>query len=257
MNDKLPELLQSPLSKFEVILLEDMSVGAQMERIDRKFAFHVSRIPEVICEVESNYSIVKAAGKNISLYNSTYLDTEEFLFFQRHHRGALHRDKIRFRTYPNTGTTFLELKRKSNRGRTAKLRIQRESGRIDIDKESKHFIRENAPQINPDTLITSARIDYQRIQFISKTDDERFSIDFDISAHYRGSDFNFGNVAILEVKQDRKFTSSIIAQMRDLRIREASMSKYCLALAALDPSLKSNRFKPDLRRLRKIQNEKY
>lgn len=256
MNEgTLSDSLISVLRDFDGILLEDVIEGAQMVRIDRKYAFPISRIPEILEMMKPYYSIVVAAGKRISLYNSTYLDTPDFLFFQKHQRGYLNRDKIRYRTYPNTETTFLEIKHKSNKGLTIKKRILREDQSMKMDSESRRFLAQAVPEVDPENLIISARVDYRRIQFVSKDQKERFSIDFDIRASLEGDSVDFGPVAILEVKQDYRFTSPIVRHVRDLRYFEMSMSKYCLALTMLKPNLKSNRFKEDLRRLRKITNE--
>lgn len=250
------EPLTLALADFDIILLEDVPEGAQMVRIDRKYAFPVSRIPDVLENMKPWYSIVMAAGKRVSLYNSTYLDTPDFLFFNRHQRGYLHRNKIRYRSYPNTGTTFLEIKHKSNKGTTQKERILVENQSFELDNDSRRFLSEGISEIDPDTLKLSAQVNYQRIQFISKDQHERFSIDFGIHAHLDENSVEFGPVAILEVKQDYRFASPIVLQMRDMRYFEVSMSKYCLALTMLKPNLKSNRFKETLRRLRKITNEK-
>ncbi len=252
---KQSDSLISILGGYDAILLDDVAEGAQMERIDRKYAFPVSRIPKILEAMTPWYAIVVAAGKRISLYNSTYLDTPEFLFFQRHQRGYLNRDKIRYRSYPNTATTFLEIKHKANTGQTLKDRILRETQSFKMDSESLRFLNQGVPEVRPEDLIPSARVDYHRIQFISKDKNERFSIDFDIRASLNGKSVEFGPIAILEVKQDYRFTSPIVRHMRDLRYFEESMSKYCLALTMLKPNLKSNRFKADLRRLRKITNE--
>lgn len=249
------DLLKLALADFDVILLEEVPEGAQMVRIDRKFAFHVSRIPDVLNGIQSQYSIVKAAGKRISLYNSVYLDTPEFLFFNRHHRGYLHRDKVRFRSYSNTGTTFLEVKHKSNTGKTLKERILRETQSLDLDSRARRFLSEEISEIDPGNLKLSAQVNYQRIQFISKDRHERFSIDFDIHAHLDENSVEFGPVAILEIKQDYRLPTPIVLRMRDMRYYEVGLSKYCLAMTMLKPDLKSNRFKADLRRLRKITNE--
>ena len=123
---ELPQLsgeLLKVLNDFAVIELEDLLEGAQMERIDRKFPFHISRVPEVLKGLESEYKIVRAAGSVISPYKSWYMDTPDNEFFRKHHSGILNRDKVRYRSYPSTNTTFLEVKRKNNKGLTSKSRM--------------------------------------------------------------------------------------------------------------------------------------
>lgn len=257
MNDiSRSKRLQEVLQGYEVILLDDIPVGAQMERIDRKYAFPASRIPEVLTGLEPWYTIVEAAGRNISFYESTYLDTTDFTFYQLHQRGAANRDKIRFRSYPYTGTRFLEIKHKTNKGHTVKERIPWHDKTFELNENAHAFLRQHADHLPVSRLRESCRIDYRRIQFIARDQRERFSVDFEIEAFLDTGSISFGEVAILEVKQDVRSDSPIVLKMRDLRIFEASMSKYCLALTMLKPDLKSNRFKEDLRRLRKIAYEK-
>src|SRR5690554_1633363 len=122
MNEKQSvsiELLEI-LNNFKRIELDDLPEGAQMERIDRKYSFHNSRVTEVIKGLEAEYEIVYAANSVISPYDSWYMDTPDFMFYRVHHNRVLNRDKVRYRSYPRTRTTFLEVKRKNNKGRTSK-----------------------------------------------------------------------------------------------------------------------------------------
>lgn len=247
--------LMETLRSFERVPLAELTEGAQMDRIDRKFPFHISHVPEVLKGLARDYKVVKAAGSVISPYDSLYFDTNDYLFFRRHHSGFLNRDKIRYRSYPRTHTTFLEVKRKNNKGRTAKSRILCSDLNFPLKSERLKFLLENISKIDPASLVPSVFIKYHRIAFIAEDGNERFSIDFNIRATLDDHETDFDNVVILEVKQDHKFTSPIITRLRELRMGEASMSKYCLALAILKPELKSNRFKLALRRLDKIIHE--
>lgn len=249
------EDLQKVLNKFERIELTDLRDGAQMERIDRKYPFHISRIPEVLRGLESEYKIVRAAGSVVSPYDTWYMDTPELKFFKIHHNGFLNRLKVRFRAYPRTETTFLEVKRKSNKGYTSKSRMLSDGMNYPLNAEQLKFLEENMDGFDPHTLQPSVFIKYDRIAFTPIEGEERFSIDYNITAEIDGKKTNFGEAAILEVMQDDRYTSPVILHLRDLRLRESSMSKYCLTLSRLNQDLKSNLFKTDLRRLEKIMNE--
>lgn len=254
-SDLIASEVMEVVEKFEHIPLEEVLEGAQMERVDRKYPFHISEVPKILEGLAGNYKIVNAAGSVVSPYDSLYFDTADYLFYRKHHNGFLNRDKIRYRSYPRTRTTFLEVKCKSNKGRTAKSRIECTDLKFPLKKDRMQFLSENISKIDPKTLVPSVFINYQRIAFISKEGNERFSLDFNISATLGNKETDFGNVVILEVKQDHKYTSPIIARLREMQIGEASMSKYCLTLAMLKPELKANRFKMNLRQLRKIIHE--
>lgn len=239
---------------FNKLSLAQVPKEVLMERIDRKFAFHENRIGELLEGLHPYYDLVEAAGSVIAPYHSQYLDTVDFGLYSRHHRGFKNREKVRFRSYPKTGTAFLEHKRKNNKGRTSKMRIPTDLN-FEIGQAAQQFLDGRLIHFGLDKLIPSACVDYLRLGFISKEGDERFSIDFNISAALNGERKDFGNVAILEVKQDRHETTPVITKMRASGLREESMSKYCLALSMLRPSLKSHFFKPALRRIRKINHE--
>lgn len=251
VSDELLEIL----NEFPIIELEELLEGAQMERIDRKYPFHISRIPEVLKGLESEYEIVRAAGSVISPYDSWYMDTPDLEFFRKHHSGFQNRVKVRFRSYPRTHTTFLEVKRKNNKGRTSKARLLSDGLDYPLSTDQLEFLEENMTGFDPHVLQPSVFIKYDRIAFIPIDGSERFSIDFNISGQIDGKTTNFGEAVILEVMQDRKHTSSVISRLRELRLREASMSKYCLTMSLLDKDLKSNLFKGDLRRLENIMDQ--
>ena len=247
--------LMAAFGEFERVPLEELLEGAQMERVDRKFPFHISEVTKILEGLAGSYKIVKAAGSVVSPYDSLYFDTTDYLFFRKHHNGFLNRDKIRYRSYPRTHTTFLEVKSKNNKGRTAKSRIECADLNFPLKRDRIEFLAENITKIDPASLIPSVFIKYKRVAFISTDGTERFSLDFNITATLGDKETDFGSVVILEVKQDYKFTSLVISRLRELHIGEASMSKYCLALAMLKPDLKSNRFKMSLRQIHKIIHE--
>lgn len=256
-NYTVPDALSLALDDFDVISLEDIIKGGQMVRIDRKYVFHIDQVTEVLKGMESEYSIVKVAGNKISTYKSHYFDTIDFLFFNQHQRGLVPRDKLRFRTYPSTETTFFEIKHKSNKNITQKDRILRKDDSLVLDKTIQQFIRNGISKIDPKTLQLSARIDYHRIQFISKDQRERFSIDININSSLDGHHVDFGPIAILEIKQYKRFPSPMVVEMRKLRHFEVSLSKYCVSLTLLKPDLKSNRFNEIVRLIKKISQQNY
>lgn len=254
-EDLIPEEIWQALHQFEEIALEDLPRENLMERIDRKFVVSLAEISPFLNGLGEGYRIVKAAGSVVAPYRSLYLDTDEFKYFNTHRRGFSNRIKVRYRTYPKTDTTFLELKRKNNKGRTQKVRIPLQESQLPLSVDSKDFLASLIPSEEVEGLKRSVEIEYDRLGFISKKGTERFSVDFDLRAKYNGKEVHFGDLAIIEVKQERISLSPVIRKLREDGIREASMSKYCLALSLLKPGLKWNTFKPTLHRIRKIDKE--
>jgi hypothetical protein len=254
-EETIPVSILKALDKFQNIGLDELPAENLMERIDRKFTVSISEIGPFLEGLEGDYNIVKAAGSVIAPYRSLYLDTEDFKYFNKHRRGFSNRVKVRYRSYPKTDTTFLELKHKNNKGRTSKTRIPRNDFEYPLSEESRFFLETLLPAKEVEKLQRTVEVDYNRLGFIAKNGDERFSVDFDLIARYNGKEVDFGNLAIIEVKQDNYTLSPVIKQLRDKGIREASMSKYCMALSLLKPGLKWNIFKPTLHRIRKIDSE--
>lgn len=251
----IPESIWKALSRFKEIGLDELLHENLMERIDRKFVVSITEIGSFLEGLESDYRIVKAAGSVVAPYRSLYLDTEDFKYFNRHRRGFANRVKVRYRTYPKTDTTFLEFKKKNNKGRISKTRIPMEDFRLPLASNSKSFLSELIPSSEVNALKESVEVEYDRLGFIANSDEERFSVDFDLRATYKGKKVSFGELAIIEVKQDQYECSPVIRQLREKGIREDSMSKYCMALSLLKPGLKWNTFKPTLHRIRKIDKE--
>lgn len=248
--------LMAVLNRFETIPLEETLASAQMDRIDRKFLVHLSKMPEILTGLVSEYKIVEAAGSVVSPYVSLYFDTEDFEFYRKHHSGFLNHNKIRYRFYPNTNTTFLEVKRKGNNGRTYKSRILSNDLHIPIKQDGLQFLSEKLPELDLSTLRPAVNVKYYRVAFIAEHGKERFSLDININAELEGAKTDFGAVAILEVKQDHKHNTPVIERIREFHLREGSFSKYCITSSVLKPDLKSNLFKMDIKRIKKIMNEK-
>lgn len=254
-EDVIPEDIWKALESFEVITLRDLPKEALMERLDRKFIVSFDQIAPFLDKLDPVYKIVEAAGSVVAPYRSLYFDTENYDFYNKHRRGFANRIKVRYRSYPKTDTIFLEVKRKNNKSRTSKTRIIAQNFEFPLPAESKSFLSGLISEYSPERLQKTVEIEYDRLGFISNDGHERFSIDFDIRAKMDGKEVHFGELAIIEVKQDNYTSSPIIKHLRHLKIREGSMSKYCMALGLLKPDLKTNTFKPTLQRIRKIDKE--
>lgn len=249
------EDLNRAIRAFSRIELDELPTDALMERIDRKFLTSYNRIPQLLSGLEKHYNAIDAAGAVVAPYQTLYFDTDDLTFFTMHHSGFGHRVKVRYRHYPGTNTTFLEVKRKNNKGFTSKERIQTECVKQDLDTQAKSFLNQQLSETRADDLKAGASIAYTRMGFISKDGNERFSVDFNMKATLNGAEVSFGRLAIFEVKQDYIHTTPVVTHLRNHGIREESVSKYCTALSLLKPDLKSNLFKPAIRRIQKIDNE--
>ena len=110
-------------SNFSPISLKDMDGVKLMNRTDTKFASQLSKLPKLLLQLQPFYNVLTINSKVIQDYKSLYYDTKERKFYIDHHNSRVNRNKIRFREYVGSNLTFLEIKRKNNKGKTIKKRI--------------------------------------------------------------------------------------------------------------------------------------
>lgn len=252
MSKSLNDHTLDVLDGFQRIALEDVPPDVLMKRIDRKFPFHVSDIGKVLDGLQENFLVLEAVGDIVSPYQTLYFDTDDFKFYYDHHRGLRNRMKIRYRSYPRTQTHFLEIKSKNNKSQTSKERIDVWSSEPGFSDEARKFLERNVDPELVGSLEPTIHIYYNRLAFIGRDFNERFSIDFDVHFEDQYSCGKFEGLAIAEIKQAEYRTTEVVQHFRTSGLRESSMSKYCLGMANLRPELKSGEFKAALRNIEKI-----
>ena len=113
MNTPVENIIRS----FEPISLAQMESVKLMNRIDTKFAVPMAVLPAILEAAQADYYAQEIDGKRIATYDTMYYDTESLDMYVRHHDRQLVRQKIRVRQYVDSNLTFLEIKRKNNKGR--------------------------------------------------------------------------------------------------------------------------------------------
>lgn len=239
------------MSQFEPISLKEMDAVKLMDRTDTKFTFNAAQLNAVLTLVLNDYKILEIDGKRQSAYKTLYYDTDNFKMYLNHHNGHLNRYKIRHRTYLDSNTGFLEVKFKNNKGRTIKERIKQKVTPIKWEQEAGDFLKQKTPYA-PDMLKPSLWVNYKRITLVSKSKPERVTIDVDLEFIDQDLTKNLSNLVIAEVKLDKKSPSVFLSCMREMHIREGSISKYCMGVALTKPKIKTNNFKEKLASLKHI-----
>ena len=105
------------------VSLDAISDVRLMNRIEIKYVFSTSKLTDLVALLGKHYHVLEICNMRILPYSTTYLDTEDYLFYNQHVRGEFDRHKIRYRKYEATEESFLEIKKKTNKGRTIKWRI--------------------------------------------------------------------------------------------------------------------------------------
>ncbi len=242
------------LNNFTPISLAEMDGVKLMNRTDRKFTFHVSKLPDLLDLIKPFYQILEIEGNRISKYKSLYYDTPDYKLYLDHHNGRLNRYKIRHRTYVESNLGFLEVKFKDNKGRTNKTRIKQPQYDNLTNTKTHDFLNNHQP-VNPLNLIPVIWVNYRRITLVNLIDGERLTIDINLEFITNQNHICYQNLVIAELKQDGKKHSPLFDAVKTLHIREGSISKYCMGIALTCKTIKSNNFKPALHYLNHINNQ--
>ncbi len=244
------------LNSFAAVSLEGMDNVRLMDRIDTKFVLPAQQVLDLLELMTGRYRVLEINGHRISSYDTTYLDTPEFLFFNQHVTGRIERSKIRFRKYNSTEITFLEIKRKTKKDRTVKWRIENNLKENCCDMQAVKFINKHIPGISKvlKPVITNS---FKRITLVGIEIPERVTLDLDLSfSGINRQSSGIPCIAIAELKSEGlAIKSPFSALVRRLSVYPAGFSKYCIGNAIVNDIPRKNILKPTLLLINKIENE--
>lgn len=244
------------LNSFNSVRLEEMDKVKLMDRIDTKYLIPANRVPDLLKLMQGRYRVLEISNQRISTYSTIYFDTNDFTFFNQHVTERTGRFKVRFRTYNSTGRTFLEIKKKTKKGRTVKWRIENPPADISFNETVKEFIQTRAA-IDPGSLKPVLENHFKRMTFTGFNTPERITLDLDLSFRSpEGKSSELPMVAILELKSQGVAAHSPFSELiRQFSVYPTPFSKYCTGCAILyDLPLKSI-LKPIILLLNRIENE--
>ena len=167
------------LNTYNPISLAEMDSVKLMDRTDTKFTFHINQLPQVLELAKAYYKVFEINDKRISDYQTLYYDTSDLELYNVHHTGKLNRYKVRHRTYVDSNIAFLEVKYKTNKGKTFKSRIKELEVQKNWNSESTQFLLKKTPYI-PSTLIPALWVNYSRITLVSIESKERLTLDLNL-----------------------------------------------------------------------------
>jgi hypothetical protein len=237
-----------------VDLSETNRKAALLDRSDTKYAMTIDQLNEALEASRTSYRILEIQGSRSFRYETTYFDTPELRFYHEHHAGKQDRKKVRIRRYLDSGMAWLEVKHRLNKGNTVKTRVildQHATENIGRLKDPE-FIGTGSMPV--DQLKPVIKVSYDRITLVDLLNAERITIDRHIVFERGNESRTLDDLVIAEVKQRRKHPSFFQRHMRNINIREGSVSKYCLGTLLLNDQVKRNRFKTRLNRILKIND---
>lgn len=254
------------LTNYQPITLEEMSGIRLMNRTDTKFVTNIATLRKLLKLAVWQYRAQEIDGKRLARYYTMYFDTPDMQMYTCHHSGHANRQKLRIRSYVDSGLNFLEVKTKNNHKRTRKKRTTMfdfdplaPTRNIAFDshddnfKEYDSFLRENL-WYKPEIMEEAIENRFNRITLVNNNKTERLTIDTDLCFHniHTGNDCSLPELAIIELKRDGLVPSPILSLLNELRIKPLGFSKYCIGTALTNPDIRQNRFKQRLHALGKL-----
>ena len=252
MNKNKKILFQYLLNDFQAVSLKELDKVKLLDRQDTKFVFNQIHLPLILEKIKPFYRILEINNDRVFTYDTTYFDTDDFLFYNQHHNENRKRFKVRFRKYSSNNKSFFEIKIKNNKNRTLKKRLLVDEMNEYLGEQERDLVS-RIIGLPPDQLTSKLELKFSRITLTDNNFNERLTIDTNLSAKNGISSKIFDQLVISEIKQKKYDTKSDFIQiLRDLKIQEMRFSKYCMGILHVNKEIKYNRFKPKLLQINKI-----
>jgi VTC domain len=239
----------------EPIGLAELNALAELQtRVDRKYFVPAEVFQRMIGELTRELRVLDIDGRRTFGYESVYFDTPDLSTYRAHVQRRRLRFKARTRTYTDSGLCMFEVKLTGARGETVKERVPHpQVYRAELTEEALAHLRttlcnayhQDLPSGMQPTLVTT----YRRTTFVSRSGEARLTCDSGLRCldlHHEVRDT--GTHVLVESKSGGQGGSAADRILRELGVRPASVSKYCVAVAALHPELPSNPWHQTLRR---------
>ncbi|MFA7562434.1 MAG: polyphosphate polymerase domain-containing protein [Methanoculleus sp.] len=239
----------SAVQDIESISLAEVAEGKTqlLNRVESKYLMTVGQCKRLIQAISDSYRVLEVRDVKIGRYETRYYDDNSFTSYIQHHNGKGNRYKLRLRHYETSGETYLEVKKKSNKGSTEKQRIKTSWPPAEFLPEEERFLEATFPydcrEFHP-----VLRTVYERSTLVSTEFPERITFDTAVQFGNGKRDISYPGLVIGEVKREKSVKNSPAQRaLRSMGIQERSFSKYCVGVSLLHGQLKHNRFKPNLR----------
>ncbi|MFA5296002.1 MAG: polyphosphate polymerase domain-containing protein [Methanoregulaceae archaeon] len=237
--------LVSGLEPVSLSGMEDMRAQL-LTRVESKHLMTLGVCRELVEAIADSYRVLAIRGTRIGNYMTMYYDTPSFLTYLEHHNGKGNRAKLRLRYYASSGETYLEVKKKNNKGATEKSRFRTSWKTGGFGPEERDFLRSAFPHDSQafHPVLTTM---YHRLTLVSNQSPERVTFDTGISFSVGQKVLSYPEFVIGEVKYEKGMKNSPALQaLHAMGLRKRGFSKYCIGVSLLYDGVKHNRFKPKL-----------
>lgn len=225
-----------------VDLDELFDIADLQTRRDRKYLLPVDEAWALLDGTAAR--VLEIDGLRSFDYESIYFDTASRDSYLGSARRRPRRFKVRTRTYLDTQECLLEVKVRDHRGNTVKHRRPYDLGqRHHLTAAGAAFVTEVEAAAPFVALLGAAlEVRYHRSTFVLSSTSDRVTVDRCISWAGIGSpSLQVRGLAIIETKSSGPPTE-VDRKLWQAGHRPRSISKYCTGLAAVDPSLPSNKW---------------
>jgi VTC domain len=234
-------------------LTELMELAELQTRVDRKYFVPADLFRRLIAMMSDELRVLEIDGRRTFGYESVYFDTPDLSTYKAHLQRRRNRFKARTRTYTDTGLCMFEVKLTGARGETVKERVPHPAEyRAELTEESLAHLRtalcqayhQDLPAGMQPTLVTT----YRRTTFVSRTGEARLTCDVGLECLDLQNEVRDTGTHVLVESKSATGSGPADRILRELGVRPASVSKYCVGVAALHPELPSNPWHQTLRR---------
>ncbi|GAA1667795.1 VTC domain-containing protein [Glycomyces endophyticus] len=237
----------SGLDAFAGIGLGDVVAAADLQtRVDTKYLLSPERYRWFRDRLAATgeWACLDIGGRRRFAYESVYFDTPDLLTYRQHRQGRRRRFKVRTRLYADSGECAFEVKVKGARQDTVKERLPyaaADAARI-TPEAAEHLARTLWEAYGlgvPRGLEARLRTDYSRHTLVDPAAGVRITCDEDLRCVTGAGTAVARPVSLVEVKSARP-GGPADRLLWSMGARPVSVSKYCLAVAALAPGMRGN-----------------
>lgn len=238
----------------ESIDLAGLNALAELQtRVDRKYFVAAADFGRLIGALARDLRVLEIDGQRTFGYESVYFDTPTLLTYKAHVQRRRQRFKARTRTYTDSGLCMFEVKLTGTRGETVKERVKHPAGQRNVltPEAVRHLhtcLRRSYGHGVPAGLAPVLTTTYRRTTFVSRTGDVRLTCDVGLVCRDGARQVRDTGTHILVESKSAGQAAGPDEILRDLGVRPAAVSKYCVGVAALHPDLPSNHWHRTLRR---------
>ncbi|MBN2404367.1 MAG: polyphosphate polymerase domain-containing protein [Coriobacteriia bacterium] len=237
--------LNPVIRDLDPVTLPELKADASLQtRRDRKYVVPYAGINALLAEVADEACVLEIDGRRTFRYESNYFDTPGLNAYRAAAYRRPHRFKVRTRSYLDSGTCLLEFKHRNGRGLTVKEHMPYQlDDRSLLTRDALDFLGgfDRVAKVKED-LARTLTTRYDRTTLLETASHSRITIDTNlVCAHPSGAFTGIPGLAIVETKSAGP-PSRFDHLLWRMHCRPVKISKYGTGLAAIDPSLPSNKW---------------